>query len=558
MNNRDVEAARDYHQATKLAYINLANKPPLYKTYSGLPEIPLPSDFNPPGIPTLDAVSRDAVSGDAVSGDAVSGTTDKVPEPVDLATLAQMLYFSAGILHKRNLPVAGEVHYRAAASAGALYPTEVYVVAGEISGLEAGVYHFSPDRFSLTQLREGDFRRELAAAAGGDDTVAGSPMTLVFTAVFWRSAWKYRVRSYRYCFWDAGTILANTLATVRGGASLPARLVTGFVDSEVNALLGLDSEREGSLCLAPVGVTGSLGTLRTTGTTEGVTGEPTSQPIASIIPQSNSDLESEISYPEIIQAHAASSLANRDEVVAWRQAAELSKQEASNEPASESALTLLQGDNLTSQALGDAIVRRGSTRRFDRSNISLSQFSAIMDNSTKPLPADFISGQTVSLLDPYLIVNGVDGLESGSYYFSPVRRRLELLKKGDFREEAGHLCFEQALGADSSAVVYFLADLDRILERYGNRGYRAAQLEAGVMAGNAYLCAHSLGLGATGMTFYDDDVAEFFSPHALGKSMMFLVAMGKTHEVNRVRPFRSKVAVLLDSLARGAGQRPGG
>ncbi len=180
-----------------------------------------------------------------------------------------------------------------------------------------------------------------------------------------------------------------------------------------------------------------------------------------------------------------------------------------------------------------------------------------MDNSTKPLPADFLSGDTVSLLDPYVIVNGVDGLKPGAYYFSPVRRDLELLKTGDFREEAGHLCFEQALGADASAVVYFLADLDRILGQYGNRGYRAAQLEAGVMAGNAYLCAHSLGLGATGMTFYDDDVTEFFSPHAAGKSMMFLVALGKTHEVNRVRPFRSKVGVLLDSLARGAG-RPGG
>ena len=533
MNNRDIDAARDYHQATKLAYINLANKPPLYKSYSGLPEIPLPSDFNPPAILTLEAVS---------------GNTYGEPDPFDLAALARMLYFSAGVLHKRNLAVAGEVHYRAAASAGALYPTEVYVVAGNLSGLEAGVYHFSPDRFTLTQLRDGDFRAELAAAVGGDGTVAGSPMTLVFTAVFWRSAWKYRVRSYRYCFWDAGTILANTLATIRGGSGMPARLLTAFVDRDVNALLGLDSEREGSLCLAPIG------TLGTTGTTGG----PTPQPIASISLTSNGDLESEISYPEIIQAHAASSLANRDEVLAWRQVAELSIESASNEPADVSVPKLLQGDNLTSQPLGDAIVRRGSTRRFDRSNISLSQFSAILDNSTKSLPTDFLGGETVSLLDPYLIVNGVDDLDSGAYYFSPVRRRLELLKKGDFREEAGHLCFEQALGADSSAVVYFLADLDRILERYGNRGYRAAQLESGVMAGNAYLCAHSLGLGATGMTFYDDDVAEFFSPHALGKSMMFLVALGKTHEVNQVRPFRSRVAVLLDSLARGAGQRPSG
>ena len=77
--------------------------------------------------------------------------------------------------------------------------------------------------------------------------------------------------------------------------------------------------------------------------------------------------------------------------------------------------------------------------------------------------------------------------------------------------------------------------------------------EAGVIVGNVYLCAHSLGLGATGTTFYDDDVTEFFSPHAEGMSMMFLAAVGHIAEVNRVRPFRSRVGVLLDSLARGAG-----
>jgi hypothetical protein len=59
------------------------------------------------------------------------------------------------------------------------------------------------------------------------------------------------------------------------------------------------------------------------------------------------------------------------------------------------------------------------------------------------------------------------------------------------------------------------------------------------------------------MTFYDDDVTEFFSPHAAGKSLMFLVALGKTHSNNRVRPFRSRVGVLLDSMARGARGVPG-
>ena len=82
-------------------------------------------------------------------------------------------------------------------------------------------------------------------------------------------------------------------------------------------------------------------------------------------------------------------------------------------------------------------------------------------------------------------------------------------------------------------------------------------LEAGIVGGNMYLCAHGLGLGATGMTFYDDEVTEFFSPHAAGKSLMFLTALGVKDRRNRVRPFRSRVGVLLDSLARGAGCCPG-
>ena len=74
--------------------------------------------------------------------------------------------------------------------------------------------------------------------------------------------------------------------------------------------------------------------------------------------------------------------------------------------------------------------------------------------------------------------------------------------------------------------MFFLANLRRVLERFGNRGYRAAQLEAGIIGGKLYLAAYALGLGATGLTFFDDDVIDFFSPHAEGKSVMFLVALG--------------------------------
>jgi len=111
----------------------------------------------------------------------------------------------------------------------------------------------------------------------------------------------------------------------------------------------------------------------------------------------------------------------------------------------------------------------------------------------------------------YLIVHDVEGLPAGAYVFHRDRQALELLKEGNFRREAGYLGLEQELPADASVNVYCLADLPRILERFGNRGYRATQLEAGIIGGKLYLSAYAQRLGATGLTFYDDDVTAFLS-----------------------------------------------
>jgi len=115
-----------------------------------------------------------------------------------------------------------------------------------------------------------------------------------------------------------------------------------------------------------------------------------------------------------------------------------------------------------------------------------------------------------------------------NYRFHPaIQRAHELLRAGEFRERAGYLGLEQELPADASVNLYFLTDLTTVLSRYGNRGYRMAQTEAAIRGGWAYLAAYAQRLGASGLTFYDDDVTEFFSPHAAGKSVMFLVALGR-------------------------------
>jgi len=97
-----------------------------------------------------------------------------------------------------------------------------------------------------------------------------------------------------------------------------------------------------------------------------------------------------------------------------------------------------------------------------------------------------------------------------------------------FQNAAGQFTLDNIIGLSQPFILdaYWLSDLDRAFARFGNRGYRAAQLEAAIEGGKAYLAAYALHLGATGLTFFDDDVTAFFSPHAAGKSVMFLVALG--------------------------------
>ena len=515
MPNSDTSAARSFHDATKLSYISLATKPPLYKSYPGLSAVALPPDMPSPEAATLPAVT---------------GKLAPAQGPLDLNAIAQLLHYSAGLIRRSTLRTAGEVHYRAAASAGALYPVELYVVCGDLPGLAAGVYHYGPATNSLSLLREGDFRGNLAAGSADHNAVGNAPATIVCTCVFWRSAWKYRERGYRYCYWDNGTILANMAATANA-LGQPAEVVAGFVDAEVDALLGLQSSSEASFCLVPVGEgSAAPAAVRTLDALDGgVLG-----------------VERRTEYPETSVLHIGSVLADSAEVAGWRESAD------SPSPLRERNGVRMETESAKlpdSTPLGTTIAHRGSTRRFAREPMLAGQLEALLAASTSPIRADYGGG----LIDTYLIVNAAEGLAPGTYYYSPSKGVLEALAEGEFREEAGHLCFEQALGADSSAVAFFMADLDSILSRFGNRGYRLAQLEAGITGGRMYLSTHAMGLGATGMTFYDDAVTAFFSPHAAGKSLMFLVGLGITHERNQVHPFRSRIGVLKDSLARGAG-----
>src|SRR5215831_7775339 len=242
--NREVSSAREYHDRTAHSPRSVRTsghsldwniKPLPFKIYPDLAAVALPRDFPAASADTLAALSAAPV----------------LSRPLDLEGLAALLFFSAGVTRTMKYPGGGEIHFRAAASTGALYQTEVYVVAGDVRGLDPGLYHFCPGDFTLRRMREGDYRGAVALAAA-DEPLALRPAIVVLSGLYWRNTWKYQARGYRHLFWDSGTLLANLLAA--GNAlELEARIVTAFVDSEVNALLGLDPDKEGALELIPVG-----------------------------------------------------------------------------------------------------------------------------------------------------------------------------------------------------------------------------------------------------------------------------------------------------------------
>lgn len=495
--NSDTRHAVEFHEATKHSQVKLQTsrhypdwdiKPRPFKVYTGLRSIPLPGDFS---VPAANALS------------CAAGVTEAAKKPVDIQTLAQILFFSAGITRVMRFQ-SGTYYMRAASATGALYPIELYLVCKDIGGLAAGVYHFCPGDFSLAELRSGDYTGSLAAMAADPD-VAASPATVVFTSLAWRNAWKYRARSYRHWFWDSGVIAANLLATCCS-EGLHSKLIAGFADSEVNELLLLEKEKEAAIALAPIAE--SFGN-------DGMELRPTPVPAASR-PNYIALSSSEVEFPEIWQMHEASSLAT-SEVAAWK-----ALRVRSEKPGSAGRL------QFNSLGLGETVLRRGSSRSFARSNIPKEKLLSILYCSTRGVPFDVLKdGQ--SLADIYFVANAVEGLEPGRYFYDSHANTMKLLEAGTeaaSRNESGYLCLGQPLFSDASAVMFLMADLDSVLKTFGNRGYRVCQLESSVVAGKIYLSAYAQGLGASGSTFYDDAVAESFSPHATGKAAMIVVGVG--------------------------------
>jgi SagB-type dehydrogenase family enzyme len=451
------------------------NRPAPFKEYPGLATRPLPTDLGTSGIPAVEVLS---------------GRAPPAAAPLDERTLARLLFFSAGVTRTAASPgFGGRVWFRAAMSAGNLHPVEVYVVSADLPGVPAGVHHFAPLDFGLTTLRTGDWRATLADA--------DAPVYLVLTGIPWRTGWKYGERGWRHLYWDAGTMLANLLA-VAGAHGLPARVLVGFADTEVARLVGVDGLEEFPLAVV------ALGRGAPPPPTPGEPA-PLEAAVAALSPRP-------LVFPLVTEAQRAGDLADDGAVAAWQAAAK-----GVGEPAGGEVKDPAGADRA---AVEEVVLRRGSTRRMRPEPVATDVLTWVMGVAARSVPGDFApEGKT--LLQHWLTVHAVNGFEPAAGRWQ--KGDLQPARPGGFREVAQQLCLGQPLGGDSAYTVFHCADLDPLFAALGSRGYRAAQLEAGVAAGRLALAAFTLGAGATGLTFFDDLVSAFFSTPA---ACMLVTAVG--------------------------------
>ncbi|MCC2629867.1 MAG: uncharacterized protein K0S14_3517 [Thermomicrobiales bacterium] len=461
------------HQVQAMGEQDPAIEPIPYKIYTTLEPIPLPRDFPTSDLPALDAI---AATGELQIANAVP----------DLNTVARLCLRSNGLLKRWRSPSGREIDFRAAGCTGARYHLELYLICGDLPGLAAGVYQYAAHDHSLRQLRAGDYRAAVIAATGQEPAIVAAPLIAVWTSTFWRNAWRYQARAYRHVYWDTATALANLLA-VAADARLPARVVLGFADDEINALLDVDGEREAAISLVALGRS-----------EHPALASPEVRPLAlTTLPLS----EREIEFPEIGVMHAASSLASGAEASAWRTGAFV----PSLPPSVEAPIPLQPLDTVATPTdpIDAVIERRRSNRHYAAETpISFAALSTMLMASLQGTAMDCLVPGAPPLFTPYLIVNNVAGLQPGAYAVHPEQQVLEPLETGEMSEVARRLACDQDYAAAAHVNAYALTDLET---------------------------AH-------------------FSPHAAGKSFMFIAVFGA-----RRRPSTSEVAEKSTFL-QGSGQ----
>ncbi len=411
--------------------------------------------------------------------------------------LSRLLLSSYGLTARVDT-MGAPIYLRAAPSAGGLYPAEIYLVSRGTPLLPPGLYNYQAQTHCLIHFWESEVWQSLQSACFWSPVLQHTQLAVATTAVFYRSAWRYQDRAYRRIFLDTGHLLGN-IELASAINDFRPHLIGGFIDEAVNNLLYLDADTEGAISI--IGLADLLDAQED-------------------LPRGSTALASTVQtqYPVISDGqllpyyHRATAI----ESMAPVERSSISEDKY-NFPFCLKVPTISPpidwGGKLS--ALEQTIFQRRSTRAYNGENLTLVELNALLDFTYQP--QHYIEQEldgtpdyfALHLIETFIAVSGVEGLESGCYYYAPKTQELRQIRFKNFRRELHFLCLGQDLGRDAAAVLFHTADLQAAITQYGDRVYRYLHMDAGHLGQRLNLAAIRLNLGVSGIAgFFDDRVNE--------------------------------------------------
>jgi len=516
--NQETERLFAYHHATKHTYhsvrsgahyLDWINQPSPFRTYEGAPSIPLPPQ---PGF--SDAGTFATISALAEIGKVAESKPDgREHNLLDMEWLSRLMWHSMAVSAWKKAPMGGSRYsLRVNPSSGNLHPTETYLALRGFAGIGDGLYHYRADLHALELRSEGAMIEQLSQALK-ISWAAESQLIFGLTSIFWREAWKYRDRAYRYCCHDMGHAMMSLLLAARA-SGMPGGAVCHFGDASLTRALGLTGGDEApfAFLVFPSKTSPPRSPARSP--------DPQSQAFLGIPNELSAE---EVPYQLLLEMHRATILPDSVGPVPM--------------PSLDAFIPALSPSRSGPDApLREVVRRRRSALDFDPRTPPMrrEELEQLLEYATRDWRADWrgnfngleMQNQIgVDFVTLYLYVHRVDGCEPGVYRWEKNGGCLTLLHRGDVRRIAAFLSLEQTLAGNSCFTISMIADLAAASGVFGNRGYRYAHFEAGAIGQRLYLGAETLHWNATGIgAFYDDDVHRYLglleeAEHPVGGSL---------------------------------------
>ena len=406
-----------------------------------------------------------------------------------LKLLSHLLYYTCGITAK-IIAEEGDHYLRANPSAGGLYPTEVYVQIKNTPEIPEGLYHFNPAQLSISKLPDGSKGLKDCFI---DPEEGEADWLFFFTGIYARSAWRYKERAYRRILLDTGHLVGNLLELCNTW-DLNARLFTGFYDKQLEEYLQLKTHQETPL----LGLSLSQ--------------NPESQRKPFVYRSSSP----EEAIKKVISSNPLLIQQNTCERI-WKESpTQLVETE-------EGALGKFRSFQLRS--IEKSISQRRSCREYQPVAISKEKLNQLLEYSYHSY--SHVHGSLIGrCLKTWVLLLNVEGMDQGIYQLNNQTLQLEQTLSGNMIQESLEIGLEQPLAGTGAFNLIHTVHLPELIKKYGDRGYRYACIEAGMIGEKINLIAEELELGASGIGGYYDDLANKYLELPLEEAILYITTVG--------------------------------